>query len=563
MTKPHSGAADTGATTATSAVAALRDTVADTHFPTLEAAQTEATAIVDQIDDYIAPRLSHLEAPLLAVVGGSTGAGKSTLVNAIVGQEVSPSGVIRPTTRQPVLVYNEADRDWFSSDAILPGLAREFGPSNPSATTLRMVSAPIGPSLALLDAPDFDSIDDRNRALASQLLAAADLWLFVTTPARYADQLVWNFLTDAASRNIEVVILLNRLDPDTAEEITTDLKRMMTEAGLATATVFTVLESLDAATIDVSAIRQHLDTLAADAAARRATAGKTLSGAVDKLVARTEALAEDKAREEGLEHQLVSVIDENYQAGARDVIEATADGNLLRNEVMARWQDFVGTSEVFKSVENWYSKAVDAVSRFFTGRTRTPVDVEENLESGLHAVIVDAAETAAAKTWSYLGNAAPGMRATGDASLAHASADISEQAAQLVRDWQQGLVRHIEETAANKRMTARLVSLGLNVATVALMIVVFASTAGLTGGEIAIAGGSAVVGQKLLETIFGEETVRRMASQARQDLNTRIRDLYQAEADRFDSITGTLVAGSSSDELRAAASAAKTAMAQL
>ncbi|MDY6050315.1 MAG: dynamin family protein [Corynebacterium sp.] len=559
MTEPHSGAGETTATTATGAVATLRDTVADTHFPTNEAADGEAHAIVDQIDDYIAPRLSHLEAPLLAVVGGSTGAGKSALVNAIVGQEVSPSGVIRPTTRQPVLVYNEADRDWFSSDAILPGLAREFGPANPQATTLRMVSAPIGPSLALLDAPDFDSIDDRNRALASQLLAAADLWLFVTTPARYADQLVWNFLQDAASRNIEVVVLLNRLDPDTAEEITSDLHRMMAEAGLGTATVFTVLEAEDG-NIDVAAIRQYLDTLAADAAARRATAGKTLSGAVNKLVARTEALAEDKAREEGLEHQLVTVIDENYQAGARDVIEATADGNLLRNEVMARWQDFVGTSEVFRSVESWYAKAVDSVARFFTGRTRTPVEVEENLESGLHAVIVDAAETAATKTFSYLGSAAPHLRASGDASLAHASADISEQAAQLVRDWQHDLVHHIEETAASKRMTARLVSLGLNVATVALMIVVFASTAGLTGGEIAIAGGSAVVGQKLLETIFGEETVRRMAATARQDLNTRIRDLYQREADRFDTITGTLVAGSSSDELRAAAAAAATAM---
>ena len=60
-------------------------------------------------------------------------------------------------------------------------------------------------------------------------------------------------------------------------------------------------------------------------------------------------------------------------------------------------------------------------------------------------------------------------------------------------------------------------SFGLNVATVALMLVVFASTAGITGGEVAIAGGSAVVGQKLLETIFGEDTVRRMVVQARED----------------------------------------------
>ena len=59
--------------------------------------------------------------------------------------------------------------------------------------------------LAIVDAPDVDSVVEDNRDLAATLLAGADLWIFVTTPARYADQLVWNFLNDAASRGIEVV----------------------------------------------------------------------------------------------------------------------------------------------------------------------------------------------------------------------------------------------------------------------------------------------------------------------------------------------------------------------
>ena len=55
------------------------------------------------------PRLRRLDAPLLAVVGGPTGAGKSTLVNTLVRQRISAAGVLRPTTRSAVLAYNPAD----------------------------------------------------------------------------------------------------------------------------------------------------------------------------------------------------------------------------------------------------------------------------------------------------------------------------------------------------------------------------------------------------------------------------------------------------------------------
>ena len=80
-----------------------------------------------QLDDYVLPRLAEVDAPLLAVVGGSTGAGKSTLVNSLLGREVSPPGVIRPTTRAPVLVHHSSDAHWFTGTRILPGLARSSG----------------------------------------------------------------------------------------------------------------------------------------------------------------------------------------------------------------------------------------------------------------------------------------------------------------------------------------------------------------------------------------------------------------------------------------------------
>src|SRR5699024_6072929 len=135
---------------------------------------------------------------MLVVVGGSTGAGKSTLVNSLAGESVTEAGVLRPTTRSPVLIHHPDDHEWFEAGKILPEVTRaELAPMSTHA--VRVVSSrSVPPGLALLDAPDVDSIDETNREIASQLLGAADLWLFVTSAARYADQVPWEYLRDAA-----------------------------------------------------------------------------------------------------------------------------------------------------------------------------------------------------------------------------------------------------------------------------------------------------------------------------------------------------------------------------
>ena len=542
----------------------LRSALAGAHFDARSPEAAETAAIIAQLDDYIAPRLADLDAPLLAVVGGSTGSGKSTLVNGLLQEKVTTSGVIRPTTRQPSLITHPADAAYFNSPRVLPGLAREHGAANPQAMTLRVVATEaVDQGLALIDAPDFDSIDDTNRALASQLLAAADLWIFVTTPSRYADNLVWTFLKDAASRDIEVIVVLNRVEADALETVPADLRRMLAENGLA-ATFFVApdvgpLDGLMPAQ-HTADIRAHLSALAGDAAARRALSARTVAGALAQVRQRVAALADAQERRFEFAGQLAGAFDENYQRAAEHVTDATSDGNLLRTEVMNRWQDYVGTSDAFRSVDHWFSIARDKIGSFFTGKPAPVREVETEIETGLHAVIVDAAETAASRSWSHLGTVAPALREEADQSLAHASADISERAAALVREWQGALVKYIEENAANKRMWARVASLGLNAVTVALMIVVFASTAGLTGGELAIAGGSAVVGQKLLETIFGEDAVRRMAKEARADLDARVGQLLALERARFTPVTEQLSSGTPAAELRGAAIAAAQGM---
>src|SRR5829696_9387077 len=95
--------------------------------PGADEARRVRNDLVAQVDDYVLPRLRRLDAPALIVVGGSTGAGKSTLVNSLVGTVVSAAGVLRPTTRRPVLACHPDDVRWFGDDRILPGLARATG----------------------------------------------------------------------------------------------------------------------------------------------------------------------------------------------------------------------------------------------------------------------------------------------------------------------------------------------------------------------------------------------------------------------------------------------------
>ena len=73
----------------------------------------------------------------------------------------------------------------------------------------------------------------------------------------------------------------------------------------------------------------------------------------------------------------------------------------------------------------------------------------------------------------------------------------------------------------------------MNGLAVALMVVVFASTGGVTGAEVGIAGGSAAVGQKVLEAVFGDQAVRRLAAQARGYLFARAERLLRQDAARF------------------------------
>jgi hypothetical protein len=554
------------------AVQGLRSAVSEVSLPLdlpgSAAGRSTRSRLLDQLDDYVIPRLTSIDAPLLAVVGGSTGAGKSTLVNSVVGGEVSLSGILRPTTRSPVLVHHPSDAAWFSGQRILPGLARITGrhSSSDGPGAVRLVSSEsVAAGLALLDAPDIDSVVEANRELAGQLLAAADLWIFVTTAARYADAVPWHLLREASERGTAVAVVLDRVPAPAVDEIRTHLAAMLREQGLERAPIFTVLESelvdglLPADQIE--RLRGWLTALAGDAQARAVVVRQTLEGALTSLDVRTQALLTAGAEQAAAGEALLDAARTAYADAVIQVHDGMEDGSLLRGEVLARWQEFVGTGEFFRQVESTVSRVRDRFTAFLKGEPARADNLGEALQSGVEALISNRAELAAsttARAWRVL----PGgdQLLTADPRLARSSDAAKARAERLVRDWQGDILEMVRAEGKDRRTTARIMAYGVNGLGVVLMLVTFASTAGVTGAEIGIAGGTAVVGQKLLEAVFGDQAVRELARQARERLLARVEELYAVERDRYEgAVTTVHVDAEKTQQLERAAAAVRAA----
>jgi hypothetical protein len=553
----------------TDALGRLRDAAAairlDLDVPAAAQARRVRDDLVAQVDDYLLPRLRQMDAPVLMVVGGSTGAGKSTLVNSLVGSVVSPAGVLRPTTRAPVLACHPDDLSWFADQRILPGLPRATG-GTPAPGTIQLVpTAALPPGLALLDSPDIDSVLAENRALANQLLAAADAWLFVTTAARYADAVPWEFLQGARDRGTALSIVLNRVPEDAGSEVSTHLSEMLREHDLGTAELLLVPEvALDGDLLPAGAlapVRRWLDALAADAQARADLVRRTLRGALASLPGRTAAMERAAAEQLAVSAELTAEVDAAYAAALREVEEALRSGSLLRGEVLARWHEVVGTGDLMRALETRVGWVRDRLKSLATGRSSAPEELQAAVENRVEAVILAGAERAAERAARAWRDRVPGKALLADAPpLDRASERLGEQTQDEVRAWQGFVFELVRTEGASKRTTARFASLGVNGAGLTVMLAVFAHTGGLTGVEAVVAGGTSALSQKVLEAIFGDQAVRSLAARAREDLLERVRTLLREDSRRFDALLDAAAPQAESvAQLHAAATAVRRA----
>jgi energy-coupling factor transporter ATP-binding protein EcfA2 len=559
--------------------------------------KVERGKLLAQIDDYLLPRVRRSAAPVLVALVGSTGAGKSTLVNSIVGSPVSATGVRRPTTNSPVLACHPDDIDWFAENNFLPTLprVRQEGLARPGRDGLLVLAASDGMprGIALLDTPDIDSVVQAHHEFAYQFLDASDLWLFMTSASRYADSPVWEVLQHARERKAALGVVLSRVPQTYRSELTGHFNAMLDANGISAANRFVIEQTpLIDGMLPADAyqpVRDWLTEFATRTDRRVAVLSQTMSGVLDTFKTRVPAMAGHVEAQVVLRGELRRAAETAYQSAFAETSAGLADGTLLRGEVLARWEDCMVGGDLrprrgAKPVKGPSRKG----KRARRGPSR-PAALNTALRSAVESFIVSVADRAAEAvdgTWRAdpagavlltgaaaerardvrakrvfesvfgpAGQSGAGELADADikdadvikaADAAQASAfsrsspDLALRAARAVGGWQDHLARLMQ--AEDTRSAVRRISFDEE----ALSLVVLVAMLGeqlpaKTGPGLAVPAPSAesedvsvyTGPRRMLASVFGETLLAELLARARADLSGRVRLLLDEELVRF------------------------------
>jgi len=552
-------------------------------IPGTEEVTAERAKLLSQIDDYLLPRVRQSAAPLLVALVGSTGAGKSTLVNSIVGSQVSLTGVRRPTTNSPVLACHPDDMHWFAENMFLPTLprVRQEGLARPGRDGLLVLAASEGMTkgIALLDTPDIDSVVRAHYDFAYQFLDASDLWLFMTSSSRYADAPVWELLQHARERGAALGVVLSRVPPSHRTELVAHFNAMLDANGIQAENRFVIPETgiVDGYLPDdiFQPIRDWLNETAQHADRRVAVLSQTMAGTLDTFKTRVPRLAAHVDAQVVLRNRLRREAEGAYATALGAFDEGACDGQLLAGEVLTRWQDYAASGDLSAALRG---KRGIATIRRGGKRARTDATttryaaLETALRSALQSLVVSIADRAAeqvASIWrdnpggaalldaaeedrvrderakrefeSAFGTAAedagsgPGGARPG--AFDRSSPDLSLRVSRAVSAWQDQLMRLTQSEVTRQQSGGTLHDIA-PVSVVALVAMLAAPGQG--GGlfpaprEAAREGSDDKDGaREILVSVIGTAATDAVIKQARQDLRQRVGLLLDEELRRF------------------------------
>lgn len=187
--------------------------------------------------DRLKERVSFGPEHTVVALAGSTGSGKSSLMNALAGMEVAKPGVRRPTTKQPVSCQWGAESpellDWLS-------VPLQYRTSRNTDLDHQVSSSFDG--LVLLDLPDHDSHQVEHRLLVDELIEKVDLMVWVVDPQKYADDVLHrDYLAPLKEHQDVTVVVLNQIDrlaPGDVDKVLNDLRQTLAHSGLDRVQVF-------------------------------------------------------------------------------------------------------------------------------------------------------------------------------------------------------------------------------------------------------------------------------------------------------------------------------------